>query len=82
MTANGAQVDPLGAPQTGFEDSANPMNTPEDHDQTLSLGTFIPKEMLPDIDNDIRMKVRPDILRVKGLPAGATTFPVARDQRA
>ena len=80
MTANGAQDDPQGAPLTRFEDSANPLNTPEDLDQTL--GTRIPKEMLPDIDNDIRMKLRPDILRIRGLPAGATNFPISKDQRA
>jgi hypothetical protein len=38
--------------------------------------------MLPDIDNDLRMKLRPDILRIRGLPAGATNFPISRDQRA
>ena len=29
MTAHGAQDNPQGAPLTGFEDSANPLNTPE-----------------------------------------------------
>ena len=38
--------------------------------------------MLPDIDEGIRMKLRPDILRVKGLPSSATNFPISKNQRA
>lgn len=41
--------------------------------------------MLPqdvDIDNVIGIKLRPDILKVKGLPAGAIKIPYSRDKRA
>ncbi len=38
--------------------------------------------MLPDIENDVRTELRPDIPRVKGLSASATNFPNSKDQRA
>ena len=79
-TTEEAQKGLSSAPSTRYADSANPLNTPEDLDHTL--GTRIPKDMLPDIDDDIRMKLRPDILKVKGLQAGTTTFPISKDQRA
>ena len=67
-------------PLLRYVDSANPLITPEDIDHIL--GTRIPEEMLPNIEKDICMKLRPDVLIVKGLPAGATDFLISKDKRA
>ena len=52
-------------PSLDYEDSHDPLYCPEDIDG--HKGARIPEWMLPEIDDNLRNKLRPDILRVSGL---------------
>ena len=78
-----ASLDPTAASayqaSLDYEDSLDPLNCPEDIDG--HKGARIPKWMLPELDDDLRNKLRPDILRISGLPCTTARPPQSRHER-
>ena len=78
-----ANPDPTAAsayqPSQDYEDSHDPLNCPEDIDG--HKGARIPEWMLPEIGDDLRNKLRPDILRISGLPCTTVRTPQSRHER-
>ena len=66
-------------PSQDYEDCHDPLNCPEDIDG--HKGARIPKWMLPEIDDDLRNRLRPDILRIRGLPCTTARPPQSRHER-
>ena len=78
-----ANPDPTAAsayqPSLDYENSHDPLHCPEDIDG--HKGARIPKWMLPEIDDDLRNRLRPDILRISGLPCTTARPPQSRHAR-
>ena len=78
-----ANPDPTAAsayqPSLDYEDSHDPLNCREDIDD--HKGARIPKWMLPEIDDDLRNRLRPDTLRISGLLCTIARPPQSRHVR-
>ena len=66
-------------PSLDYEDFHDPLDCPEDIDG--HKGARIPKWMLPELDDNLRNKLRPDILRISGLPCTIARPPQSRHER-